>query len=319
MKKLLSILLAVLLSLGMCFSVSSCAIFVGIGSEKEGFVKQKYLREAGLSGLSKPDFIYLKSGGSCIWGEIEREEFDRYVQEVFTYLTEKYEYVGIRGKEYGTFFGGAGDYRYVECEKVLSSYAFPSNSEKGQSYEFVFFRNKPEIGAETTDVVSLDWFATSYKLGETDKYYNFRMYFKNFDGLKDSFRYTNYVDYESLSGTYTNEWSGEKEYPRVIVARSQEEWETYQEEYWYHDYYAWSDFAKKYFIVVIQLPTANSAEYYWATYDAVTMENGKCVFRVNRYTREEAGADVMGECTMVFQVENYEKIYSPDDVIVEVL
>ena len=35
--------------------------------------------------------------------------------------------------------------------------------------------------------------------------------------------------------------------------------------------------------------------------------------------KEEAGADVMGECTIVFQVENYEKIDSPDDIIVEVL
>ena len=319
MKKWLALLLAVVFSLGFCFSFSSCAIFLGIGSEKEGFVKKKYLREAGLSGLSKPDFIYLESGGDCIWGEIEREEFDRYVQEVFTYLTEKYEYVGIRGKEYGTFFGGAGDYRYVECEKVLSSYASPDNSEKGQKYEFVFFREKPEIGSETTDVVGLDWSATSYKLGETDKYYNFRMHFKNFDGLKDSFRYTNYVDYEKLSAKYTNEWSGEKEYPRVIVAHSQEEWAIYQEESWYYDYYAWEDFAKNYFIVVIQLPTSNSAEYYWIYSDSVTMENGKCVFRLTRSTREEAGADVMGECTIVLQVEKYEKIYSPDDIIVEVL
>lgn len=307
MKKLLSIILAIVLSLGVCMSFSSCANII---SEKDGFFRKSTLKDAGLSGLSKPNFVYKTSSGPTLCGDIEQDEFDRYVQEVFTYLTDKYDYIGVAGVEYSNFFGGAGKYKYVECEQELSSY-IKASSEWKIEYEFIFFRDKPKEGEETEDKIILEWYSTETHYSGSDIYWNFQMTLKNFGGLKDTYCYTNEESYEERY--YSDDWEAEMEYPHIDVVRSETEWEKYQEERWYTPSYDFS----KHFMVIITLSTPDSSVYYDVQSVKKQDDGFLCIIVYQGHTGE-VGADVMGEINIVLEFDDYVQIYNSDDIILNI-
>lgn len=307
MKKLLSILLLIILSLGVCVGFSSCANVV---SEKTGFYQQSTLQDAGLSGLSKPDFTYKISSGSTVSGTIKEEEFNRYVQEVFTYLTDKYDYVGVAGERYDGFYGGVCKYKFVECNQNLSSYVKDSG-EWGIIYEFIFFKGTPQVGEETTDIVVLEWYPKGKTTSGSYTSWNFQMKLKNFGGLKDTYRYTGEVQYKLLYSDVSYDW-GEKDYPLISVVRAQADLEAYSHLYWYNPQF---DFANK-FIVVITISTGNSAESY--TFTSVRKQEGKVVCAMT-YSQNGDGACVMGERYFVLEFDNHVQIYSSDDIVVEIV
>ena len=93
MKKLTVWILSIILLLGCCLSFSSCRSSI---SERTGFYTKATLKELHLEGLKKPNYTYKEKDDfvtRTIMGDIEKEEFERYAEEVFEFLTNRYEYV----------------------------------------------------------------------------------------------------------------------------------------------------------------------------------------------------------------------------------
>ncbi|MBQ8343381.1 MAG: hypothetical protein IJY21_04665 [Clostridia bacterium] len=305
MKKLLTIIVTLVLTLGACFGLSSCSWFV---SKETGWFEDFTLEKAGLADLPKPDFTYTDHTGCRIEGWIEPEEFERYVQEVFTYLTDKYDYVGAVGAQYSSFFGGAGTYKYVECEKVLSSY---KRDGRAIEYEFVFFRGTPKEGDETTDGIAL-WHSENVQDGVC----YFTIELKNYGGLKDKYRYTAEEVYDSYTNYGSDNWRADVEYPYAVVVRTQEELAQYQDEPWYSSSYESWGFSG-YFMVAVVLSTSNDAERYDLT--SVKKQDDKYVVALEKRAGADEGAAVMGEWYNVFTLDDYVQIYSPDDIIINIV
>ena len=306
MKKILPIILSFVFCFALCVNFTSCTKVV---SDETQFFTRAGLKRSGVPNLPKPDFKYKYCYWTTIYGDIEKETFESYAQDVLDYILSLYDYVGTIGYEYGTFFGGAGRYKFVECDTSLSSYA--SETEISKTYTFVFFRKKPSVGDETTDSIELTYYNKPMREGGSQIYFNFQMQLKNI-GLQSTFIYNFEEGFEEFRGRKSHNWSSQTNYPVIEIIRTAEDWEKYSE-----DFYQNVNF-DSHFIVLLTLSTHHSLVYY--ELDTITATDGKFVFDFKEgyyWSENGEGTEEMGTYTVAIMLDNYVKINSPDDIVVK--
>ncbi len=176
MKKRAVSIMALLCIFGASFGFTGC----NSGSAVTGFFTPTALWITGLQGIQKPDFEYV----GCekiyrrIYGNIEREEFDRYAQEVLEFLQTKSDSMGVRGEI--VYEGTPRIYAYEEVEEKLENFGgYTRDDEETVSafYQFIY-TSKSKCNGENcnwihyvADHVSLRYYSSKTSTAE----YNFTM------------------------------------------------------------------------------------------------------------------------------------------------
>ena len=133
------------------------------------------------------------------------------------------------------------------------------------------------------------------------------MTLNKFDTLEDMYHYTNEQKFETVYSKSKGSWF-EKEYPCIIVVRSQTALDEYPNEPWYNPSY---DFSKG-FLVALQL-NADNSEGYKVT--SVWKQDGKFVFTIARCTADEEMS--MGEWDIALRFDKHTKINTPEDIVLK--
>ena len=200
MKKFLSFMLTVMVVFTAMLGFSSCKTV----SRWTKWYKLSTLDGLGLEDLPKPNFDYVCHDDIFrrIDGIIEEKEFNEYVQEVFEYLSGKFECLGTPGEFVTdqTMFSGP-NYAYIACENELEDFKIDLKGlDKeicGVGYMFLYFSNEPNERNKwtTTFLVSLDYYFEPITIIQNDEEYtsNFRITLK-----AASLGTTEFIDYESM-------------------------------------------------------------------------------------------------------------------------
>ena len=310
MKKLFCFVLITLLLISVCFTGAGCkAAF-----NRTGFFKSKILKSEGVAGLERPNYTLSFSGWTSTHGMIERAEFDRYAQYVLDFLTERYDYVGTEGYEYGTFFGGAGTYKFKECDtNDLSTYIYKNDS-RSCEYIFVYFIEKPIEGDQTQQKIELEYYynPVSYLLGDDKKgpEFNFQMSFNNFYGITDKYIFTSAEPFE-IHNFGEEAVDGIIE-PVVNVIRTEEKWNEIFSDRWYSSYCP--DFSKNFMIsIFINCPEKETCTYYHVQ-SVVKNNNGGYTIKIEMWGTT---AYTYTAWNILIELEEYVNIYDVSDLTIQ--
>ena len=144
LKKIVSVCLTIILLLGMLFSMTGCNML----NKRTKWYNERTLAAKGLEGLPKPDFKYKghDNWARSIDGNITEEAFNDYAQELFTYMDEKFEYLGTAVDDLGYDMFKPSN-RFVNCERKLENYRQDFKDKDGEligyTYMFVYFMDAP--------------------------------------------------------------------------------------------------------------------------------------------------------------------------------
>ena len=268
MKRIFCFVLTTLLLVCVCFTSSGCTAF-----DETGFFKKNILASEGVAGLESPNYTLSFSRYSETCGIIERSEFNRYAQYLLNFLTERYDCVGTEGYEYSTFFGGAGRYKYKECDiNDLSTYACEVDDGYCH-YIFVYFTETPVQGDETERKIELWFFSnnvhTTFNHEEKSPEFYFKMRFNNLYGVTDKYIFTPYEPFDVYN--FGEEAVDGINEPVVNVIRTEEKWnELFGDSYKGYR----PNFLKNFAIsIFINCPNKETCTYY-AVESVVKNDNG---------------------------------------------
>ena len=205
-KKLLTILLAVLLMLCMSVSLVGCKDF----DKKATWYSEKALSWGNLENLPKPTYQYkgYDSTSREVKGGITENDFQQYAQQLLDYMYGKFEYLGTSGVWLQNPNVYNPDCQFVRCGRNLEEYRKEQKNSENEtyaiSYLFVYFIDAPAEREGGPDY-STEWYVeiTYYLTEQTyrekddgeykDKYtYNFEMQLKKY-GVSTFYIYTDYA------------------------------------------------------------------------------------------------------------------------------
>lgn len=310
MKKFFSFLLTLIIVFSAGF-FTSCKV----GNAWKGWFSYSTLSSTGLTDLPRPNFEYKDSTviERSVLGNIEKEEFDRYANEVFEYLIDKYPCVGQSGRQTSSFFGGAGDFIFVECEQKLAS--FGGTNEKGYAnYFFVFFEEEPTVGSRTNNVIRLSYYPKYVHRGEdSEVYYNFSITLKN-GGMTDKYFYTETESFDKYVSFYSDCKDGEeKSGDQVKIFREKKDLDDYLIEHDLSEYISQYSYSNQFF-VAIELKVRDSKVIYYV--DSIERQEGKWLFNINKEYFYEEPKEGLQKCVMIVVLDDYVKIENSEDIII---